>query len=75
MRAQCLAALKQDQTVAIGQMHEKRRIEFPIVSFVAVANLIPGLHKHAQLRDTLEQVGLIVLGVATVGGMLQMRMA
>ena len=34
---------------------------------VAVADLIPGLHKRAQLRDTLEQVGLIVLGVATVG--------
>ena len=34
--------------------------------YVAVADLIPGLHKRAQLRDTLEQVGLIVLGVATV---------
>lgn len=35
--------------------------------YVAVADLIPGLHKRAQMRDTLEQVGLIVLGVATVG--------
>jgi zinc and cadmium transporter len=35
--------------------------------YVAVADLIPGLHKRAQLRDTLEQVGLIVMGVATVG--------
>jgi zinc and cadmium transporter len=35
--------------------------------YVAVADLIPGLHRRAQLRDTLEQVGLIVLGVATVG--------
>ena len=35
--------------------------------YVAVADLIPGLHKRAELRDTLEQVGLIVLGVATVG--------
>jgi len=35
--------------------------------YVAVADLIPGLHKRAHLRDTLEQVGLIVLGVATVG--------
>ena len=34
---------------------------------VAVADLIPGLHKRAQLRDTLEQVGLIALGVLTVG--------
>jgi len=35
--------------------------------YVAVADLIPGLHKRAHLRDTLEQVGLIVLGVTTVG--------
>ena len=42
--------------------------------YVAVADLIPGLHKRAQLRDTLEQVGLIVLGVATVG-LLGMLMA
>jgi len=35
--------------------------------YVAVADLIPGLHKRAQLRDTLEQVGLIGFGVATVG--------
>jgi len=35
--------------------------------YVAVADLIPGLHKRAQLSDTLEQVGLIILGVATVG--------
>lgn len=35
--------------------------------YVAVADLIPGLHKRAQLRDTFQQVGLIVLGVSTVG--------
>jgi len=35
--------------------------------YVSVADLIPGLHKRAQLRDTVQQVGLIVLGVATVG--------
>ena len=35
--------------------------------YVAVADLIPGLHKRAQLSDTLQQVGLIVLGVASVG--------
>ncbi|HEU0283020.1 MAG TPA: ZIP family metal transporter [Gallionella sp.] len=35
--------------------------------YVAVADLIPGLHKRTQLRDTMQQVGLIVLGVATVG--------
>jgi zinc and cadmium transporter len=37
--------------------------------YVSVADLIPGLHKRAQLRDTLEQVGLIVMGVLTVGMM------
>ncbi|MBY0576020.1 MAG: ZIP family metal transporter [Gallionellaceae bacterium] len=35
--------------------------------YVAVADLIPGLHKRAHLRDTAQQVLLIVLGVATVG--------
>ncbi len=34
--------------------------------YVAVADLIPGLHKRAQLRDTLQQVVLILLGVGTV---------
>ena len=34
--------------------------------YVAVADLIPGLHKRAQLRDTVQQVLLIVLGVGTV---------
>ena len=38
--------------------------------YVAVADLIPGLHKRAQLRDTVQQVGLIVLGVGTVGLMM-----
>ena len=34
--------------------------------YVAVADLIPGLHKRAQLRDTVQQVVLIMLGVGTV---------
>ena len=34
--------------------------------YVSVADLIPGLHKRAQLSDTIMQVGLIVLGVGTV---------
>ncbi len=34
--------------------------------YVAVADLIPGLHKRTQLRDTVQQVVLIVLGVGTV---------
>jgi zinc and cadmium transporter len=35
--------------------------------YVAVADLIPGLHKRTQMRDTVQQVALIGLGVATVG--------
>ncbi|MDD5181512.1 MAG: ZIP family metal transporter [Gallionellaceae bacterium] len=38
--------------------------------YVAVADLIPGLHKRAQLRDTVQQAVLIMLGVATVGIMM-----
>jgi len=34
--------------------------------YVAVADLIPGLHKRAELRDTVQQVSLIALGIATV---------
>jgi zinc and cadmium transporter len=35
--------------------------------YVAVADLIPGLHKRTQIKDTVQQVSLIVVGVATVG--------
>ena len=34
--------------------------------YVAVADLIPGLHKRAELQATLQQVVLIGLGVGTV---------
>lgn len=34
--------------------------------YVAVADLIPGLHKRTALRDSLMQVIFIVLGVATI---------
>jgi zinc and cadmium transporter len=34
--------------------------------YVAVADLIPGLHKRTQLSDTVQQVVLICLGVATI---------
>jgi len=34
--------------------------------YVAVADLIPGLHKRAQLRDTVQQVALIVLGIGSI---------
>ena len=34
--------------------------------YVAVADLIPGLHKRTKLTDTIQQVALIILGVGTV---------
>jgi zinc and cadmium transporter len=34
--------------------------------YVAVADLIPGLHKRVDLRATVQQVGLIGLGIATI---------
>jgi zinc and cadmium transporter len=34
--------------------------------YVAVADLIPGLHKRTELAETLRQIVLILLGVATI---------
>ncbi len=34
--------------------------------YVAVADLIPGLHKRVALRDTIQQVALIAFGMGTV---------
>jgi len=34
--------------------------------YVAVADLIPGLHKRAELRATLQQALLIGLGIASI---------
>ncbi len=34
--------------------------------YVAVADLIPGLHKRTELRATVQQVSLIILGVLTI---------
>ena len=34
--------------------------------YVAVADLIPGLHKRTAIRETLSQVAFIVLGVASI---------
>ena len=34
--------------------------------YVAVADLIPGLHKRAEIKATLHQVALIALGVAAI---------
>ena len=35
--------------------------------YVAVADLIPGLHKRTAMKDTVMQISLIFLGVATIG--------
>ena len=35
-------------------------------SYIAVADLIPGLHKKTELRETIQQITLIVLGVVTI---------
>ncbi len=34
--------------------------------YIAVADLIPGLHKRTELRDTVQQVVLICSGIATI---------
>jgi zinc and cadmium transporter len=34
--------------------------------YVAVADLIPGLHKRTAMKDTLQQISLIILGVASI---------
>ena len=34
--------------------------------YVAVADLIPGLHKRTAIRETLGQVAFIVLGIASI---------
>ena len=36
--------------------------------YVAVADLIPGLHRRPELRDTAFQALLIALGIATIAG-------
>jgi zinc and cadmium transporter len=36
--------------------------------YVAVADLIPGLHKRAELRATLQQMALIALGIGSISG-------
>ncbi len=36
--------------------------------YVAIADLIPGLHKRSTLADTLQQIALISLGIASIWG-------
>ncbi len=40
--------------------------------YVAVADLIPGLHKHTHLRATIEQVVMIALGIGSIFGINQL---
>lgn len=55
---------------ALGTMREAVPYTLAIAAasmiYVAVADLIPGLHKRAELHQTLQQVVLIALGVSTV---------
>ncbi|MDP2792979.1 MAG: ZIP family metal transporter, partial [Sulfurisoma sp.] len=34
--------------------------------YVAVADLIPGLHKRPEIKATVQQVTLIALGIASI---------
>jgi zinc and cadmium transporter len=34
--------------------------------YVAVADLIPGLHKRTALKETIQQVSLIGLGIGSI---------
>ena len=34
--------------------------------YVAVADLIPGLHRRPEIHATMQQVALIALGIATI---------
>jgi zinc and cadmium transporter len=36
--------------------------------YVAVADLIPGLHKRVEMRATLQQIALIALGIGSISG-------
>jgi len=36
--------------------------------YVAVADLIPGLHRRPEIQATVQQVALISIGVATIWG-------
>jgi len=57
---------------ALESMHELVPYTLGIAAasmiYVAVADLIPGLHKRAELGATFQQVLLIALGVGTVAG-------
>jgi zinc and cadmium transporter len=36
--------------------------------YIAIADLIPTLHRHTQLRVTLQQLAMITLGIVLIGG-------
>lgn len=56
--------------VALEPMHELMPYFLAVAAasmiYVAVADLIPGLHKRPELRHTGQQIALILLGVLTV---------
>jgi zinc and cadmium transporter len=36
--------------------------------YVAIADLIPGLHKRATLKDTVQQISLVAFGIGSIWG-------
>ncbi len=36
--------------------------------YIAIADLIPTLHRHTQPRVTLQQLAMITLGIILIGG-------
>ncbi|MDP1613711.1 MAG: ZIP family metal transporter [Sulfuritalea sp.] len=56
--------------VALGQVQSAVPVLLALAAasmiYVAVADLIPGLHKRTELRATLQQVLLIAAGIATI---------
>ena len=58
---------------AYSTLHTMQQMVPPILSlavasvlYVAVADLIPGLHRRPELRATLQQVLLITLGIGSI---------
>ena len=49
-----------------GQAHAKGYDASGGFKIVAVADLIPGLHRRPELRDTASQALLIALGIGTI---------
>ena len=56
--------------VALGQVQSAVPVLLALAAasmiYVAVADLIPGLHKRTEIRATMQQVLLIAMGIATI---------